>query len=195
MCPPSRSPSRNARSRLTRCPTSHRPIVVRSRVVTTAAAENHPAPCSRTVRHAPFTEMLSPVASPMYRDRTRSSRPASVCSIRSTTPTSSISPVNIQIAPPSSAGRGVDRHLVVPEALGPEKTPSGGVSRAGRRHRSKGVQRAAAEDEGCPKDNQAIDQRLLDQRRRERRTTFDEHGAHAALAQGDERVARRGGVE
>src|SRR4051794_29001727 len=164
MWPPSRSPKRIARSRFTRRPALHPAIVVRSSVVTIAATENHPSPCSRTVRQAPFTAMLSPVARPLYRDRTRSSRPASVVSTRSTTPTSSISPVNIQIAPAPTGGRRIDRHLVVPEPLRVQQVPARGVANRGGGNRAECVQRAAPEDEGCTKDNQAIHQRLLDER-------------------------------
>src|SRR6185312_11700922 len=60
ICPPNRSPSRRARSRLTRSPARQAAMVVRSSVGPAAAAENHPDPCSRTVRHAPFSAMLSP---------------------------------------------------------------------------------------------------------------------------------------
>src|SRR5205823_10472155 len=96
--------------------------------------------------------------SPVYRDERRSSRPASVRSTRSTTPTSSTSPVNIQIAPPSSAWRGIDRHLVVPEAARFDEPPAWRIGGPDRRGGAERVERTRAEDDGCSKDNQAVDQ-------------------------------------
>src|SRR5258705_12471042 len=116
----------------------------------------------------------------------RSSRPASVRSTRSTTPTSSTSPVNIQIAPPSSARRGVDRHLVVPEPSRLDEPPARRIGRPGRRGGAECVERTGAEDEGCPKDNQPVDQRVLDEGRRQRPTTLDEEGSDTPLPERDE---------
>ena len=52
-------------------------------------------PMPMTVRQTPFTETLSPSTRSSYRQEMRSSSPALVRAIRSTVPTSSTSPVNI----------------------------------------------------------------------------------------------------
>ena len=72
------------------------PIVVRPSVVVTAATVNHPGPCSRTVRHAPLTAMLSPSTKPSYVLSMRNSRPAFEVDTLVTIPTSSINPVNTE---------------------------------------------------------------------------------------------------
>ena len=84
------APARGSRG----APALHVPIVVRSSVSSRRPTVNHPAPCSRTVRHAPFTAMLSPATSSAYRHSMRNSRPASVDRDARDSPTSSISPVN-----------------------------------------------------------------------------------------------------
>src|SRR6478736_636728 len=125
----------------------------------------------------------------------RNSRPASVRSIRSTTPTSSTSPVNIQTAPPSSGRRGVDRHLVVPEAPRLDEPPAWCLGRPDRRGGTEGVERTGPENEGCPKDNQTVDQCALHEGGGQLRSPFDEEGSDPSLPQGKQRVSGGRGLD
>ena len=129
MCPPRRSPSRSARSRFTRRPTSH---VADRRALERRDDRRDGEPAVARARARSGTRRSPrcslPSASSAYRDATRSSRPASVRSTRSTTPTSSISPVNIQIA--LALLRSEGRR---PTSRRPRSVACGGAANAGRR--------------------------------------------------------------
>src|SRR5205823_1774834 len=60
MSPPTRSAARSARSRFTGRPATYSPNNVRPSVVSTTCTENPPFSVRSTVRHAPYTAMLSP---------------------------------------------------------------------------------------------------------------------------------------
>src|SRR5512140_2112354 len=110
----------------------------------------------------------------------RSSLPASVLSTRSTTPTASTSPVNnskSSLRQTSLHSRWrwcVDRHLIIAEALRVNHAPAPSVAQRSRRQAGECIERLAPEDNGCPEDNQAVDQCLLQKRGCERRAPLHE---------------------
>ena len=79
-----------------------------------------------------------------------------------------------------------------PKRCASHDAPACGVRDPRGRKRTERVERAAAEHEGCPKDNQAVDQRLLQKRRGQRRPALDEERPNAVLPRA--RRARRASV-
>src|SRR5690606_18135806 len=94
-CPPSRSPTLSARSRLTASPTDLLPNVVRGSDVATTFTAKRESSVRSTVRHAPSTAMLSPMARSVHGEEIVIATPPSRDSSASILPTASISPVNI----------------------------------------------------------------------------------------------------
>src|SRR4051812_4999876 len=92
----------------------------------------------------------------------RNSRPASVCAMPSTTPTSSTSPVNTSNSSFRARRGCINRHLIVVEPLRRDQAPPLGLLHRRRSEGGEGVHRARAEDDGCPEDNQPVHQSLLD---------------------------------
>src|SRR5215212_4281698 len=95
MCPPNLLPADIARSRLTGHPTARSPSAVRLNVSGMRKKVNVMPSTSPTVKHAPFTQMLSPVRTPsdtLPAEMLR--RNISPFPIEETLPTSSTSPVN-----------------------------------------------------------------------------------------------------
>src|SRR3989442_15172700 len=103
--PPSRTAGRTDGSRLTRRPRAYSANSVRSRVVSTTWTANPPFTRRSTVRHAPFTAMLSPFRNPLYGARIVSVSPVSrfpfpVSRVAlATVPTAATIPVNIAACP------------------------------------------------------------------------------------------------
>src|SRR5918998_2433802 len=96
MCPPNLLVAAMARSRLTGLPSPSVPSAVRLSVSGMAKNVSVPASASPTVRHAPFTEMLSPArVPPVTRSAEMPIRSISPSSSDVTWPTSSTSPVNM----------------------------------------------------------------------------------------------------
>src|SRR5262245_44428173 len=96
MWPPSRSPTRNERSRLIRSPAWSSPRLVRRSVSGPAWKEQVRAVRPTTVRQQPLTATLSPTASSPAKGAARTSRqPSASASTRSTVPRASTSPVNM----------------------------------------------------------------------------------------------------
>ncbi len=103
--PPSRSPSAIARSRLTREPAASAPRLERCSVSAITSALNSPVPAascsglSTTVRQTPLTAMESPCRAPEQtsgpRRRIREESPIS--SMETTSPSSSMMPVNTRV--------------------------------------------------------------------------------------------------
>src|SRR5690348_14904072 len=97
-CPPSRSDSRRAFSRLTTSPSRNAPSVTRANVSFETSKASVAPSRSTTVRQQPETAMLSPIAtseksSPGASMANRKSPPRG--SLRASVPTASMSPVNI----------------------------------------------------------------------------------------------------
>ena len=148
MCPPSRSPERSARSRFTRRPTAQSPIVVRSSVVITAATVNQPcAALAHREARAVHRDALAR-REVVVGGADAELAPGLRGPTRSIVPTSSTSPVNMQVAPSPSARRGVDRHRRRPRsardstmrqrgALEPPGPPWRCRTRRARRHRAR----------------------------------------------------------
>src|SRR5271166_3251583 len=95
-CPPSLSPTRSDRSKLTRSPARFPPRFVRSKVSGPAWTSNCSPSLATTVRQQPLTATLSPIASePVKPGQASVNRcPAFSLTIPSTRPRTSTSPVN-----------------------------------------------------------------------------------------------------
>ena len=101
MCPPSSSPARSGRSRLTSRPGSQEPSAVFDIVSADTSASNQPSAPSATVRQTPSQAMEAPAAEASIGAAIRTRMPEAR-STRSTRPTSVTIPVNMS-APPSAA--------------------------------------------------------------------------------------------
>ncbi len=99
MCPPSSSPTRSARSRLTRVPGCQVPSTVLDRVSAEASTANQSGPSSTTVRQQPEQAMEAPMAgwsAQACSMTSRMSRPALIGAMLRTRPTALMIPVNIR---------------------------------------------------------------------------------------------------
>src|SRR5918993_1812364 len=95
MCPPNLPPADIARSRLTGLPTARFPNAVRLNVSGMAKKASVSPSASPIVRHAPFTQTLSPARAPSDTLQAEMlKRNISPSPIEETRPTSSTSPVN-----------------------------------------------------------------------------------------------------
>jgi hypothetical protein len=99
MCPPSRVDTVAARSRLTGSPAPTEPSAVRSNVSFITSAVNTPPSTLTTVRQTPETAIESPGAASAVTvgPRTASTAPSPCQSRRTTSPSSSMMPVNISV--------------------------------------------------------------------------------------------------
>src|ERR1700742_4401493 len=114
--------------------------------------------------------------------------------MRSTTPTSSTSPVNTSNSSFATLRGCIDRHLVVAECLRVHEAPAFRMLERCCGHGAERRHRACTEDDRCTKDNQSVDQTLLNERRAQRGSALHEEVMNAIAAQCAHRIAEAGRV-
>src|ERR1700680_1022113 len=186
-CPPTRSPSCSARSRLTVAPVSRLASVVRCRVSGMTSAQNPPAVTAATVRQAPFTAMLSPIRRPVNGARgvisIRPSRPSHASPSVSTMPLNTFSSCPSAYTVPGDdeiRTHPLDGEVVQESRLGERRHSSA-------THRTHG--RIAADDARRQHGHHLVDEVCVEGRSEHRRPALDEDADQPTPAEdGQERL-------
>src|SRR5512132_3644848 len=176
--PPSSSPTRSARSRLTRAPAPRPPSVVRATVSGTAVAWNTPSWTRSTVRQTPFTATLAPGSgSAPNPERIASRSPPAALPTRSTVPTRDTMPLNTMLLAARRARDRTREPHVASDAPHRERTDRDRLLEAlAPQVGGPGGRRGAAQEKRRDPHGHLVGEPRAEQRRVHRGSPLDEHG-------------------